>query len=133
MAKLIYRGKVYQGKILFDDRQLVNDRVKTLENYFVEVTIEPESHKVKWNNYYWAVPIAIVSQHTGSSPLEVHKEFKKSYLYQIIQVDKDDNPYSLNTTTKLTPENWERYVNLIKFDLEHQGYKIPLPGEVDYE
>lgn len=132
MRKL-YPAKVVNGKILFHNREAANKKIKSLEGKEIVITIEEKKNKIEWNKYYWHVPVKIVSNHTGSLPIQVHKYFKQKYLSEIIDVNNHGDVTPLDSSTKLTDEQWEYYINLIISGEAQEGYEIKKPGEIDYE
>lgn len=131
--KKLYPAKVVNGKILFHNREAANKRIKSLEGKEIEITIEEKKTKIEWNKYYWHIPVKIVSNHTGSLPIQVHKYFKQKYLSEIIHINDHGDVTPLDSSTKLTDEQWEYYINLIISGEAQEGYEIKRPGEIDYE
>lgn len=131
--KKLYPAIVVNGEILFHNHEAANKRIKSLEGREIEVTIEGKKIEIEWNKYYWKVPVEIVSDHTGSLPIQVHKHFKQKYLSEIIHVNDHGDVTPLDSSTKLTKKQWEKYINLIISGEAQEGYVIPRPGEIDYD
>ena len=133
MAKPLYTGRIVNSKVLFNNRNAALNKLKQLEGKEVEMTIEEKRKKIEWNKYYWAHPVEVISEHTGSSPKQVHKYLKSKYLSEIIHIKDNGSVSFLDSTTKLTDNQWEKYINLIIAGEAHEGYEIKRPGEIDYE
>ena len=79
------------------------------------------------NNFYWGVPLEIISEHTGFTTQEVHEILKNKFL-KTIKVINNLEYHSSKSTTELTTGEFKRYIEDIQqWASEVLGVIIPDP------
>lgn len=70
-----FNGIVKEGKIVLDDPQAMVRTVSFLEGLRVVLTLARwyKKRTLSENNYYWAVVVQMIADHTGNTPEQVHK------------------------------------------------------------
>lgn len=82
------------------------------------------------NNYYWGVVLALIYEHTGHSPEELHEAFKLKFLTK----HADKGLEFVQSTTDLTTTGMMEYVeNVRRFASVELGIVIPDPNTVETE
>lgn len=82
------------------------------------------------NSYYWGVVLALIYDHTGHTPEELHEAFKMKFLKKY----RSDGLEFIQSTTDLTTAGMKEYIDNIKrFAAVELGIDIPdtdgvLPG-----
>lgn len=79
------------------------------------------------NSYYWGVVLALIYDHTGHTPEELHEAFKMKFLKKY----RSDGLEFIQSTTDLTTTGMMKYVENIKqFSAVELGIVIPDPDGV---
>lgn len=81
-------AKVENGKLLIRNRRLFDECISAWPDCECVVTIEKKhaTRSVQANRYWWGVCVALVSDHTGYTPEEVHDLAKHMFLPKALAV-----------------------------------------------
>ncbi len=124
------KGKIENGKIVYNDEGLKDKHIASLEGEEVSVVIK------KWkkirsgsqNKYLWGVVYQTISEFTGYETEDLHNHFKTHFLKK--KVGKLTTTYS---TAGLTTKEFTEYIEKIKrFANKRLDLIIPEANEVDY-
>jgi|TARA_Y100000034_G_scaffold106893_1_gene135944 hypothetical protein len=125
----VFSARVKSGKVVFDNRQLLDSYLTTLEGKYVHVTVRKRvkvrSHPQ--NAFYWGAVIKLLCESTEYTDEEMHAALKLLFL-------KDDDRMipTLKSTSELTTAQFEEYLEKIRvWAAEELSCVIPLPNEVD--
>ena len=121
MRAPIFRGKVLKGKIKLDNRERFELLVKSFEGKRIELILRERQagRSDEANKYYWAIPVAILSEHLGYEPEELHEILK--------------NQFKVVSTARMeTAQFWEYIEKIRRWAIQFHGVNIPDPGSVDY-
>lgn len=76
-----FRGKIENGKILFENRNKFDEYLLTLEGEIEIVVFKPEKAKtLRQLSYYFGVCIRMIAEEIGESPEKAHKDMKDMHL-----------------------------------------------------
>jgi hypothetical protein len=126
-----HAGVVSGGKFKPDDVATFRQAFYGHEGKRVTVTVERE-RKHRSNNqnaYMWGVVYALIAEHTGYTPDEVHDAMR----WQFLRVHRDGLPDTVKSTTRLSTVEIEEYLESIRrwAALDLSVY-IPLPNECNW-
>lgn len=106
--------------------------VRGLEGKSVEVTVRKErkGRSPQANRYYWGVVVALLSEHTGYTPEEMHEALKEKFLGE----ERDSvGLVKIRSSAGLTVDEFIQYTNrIVMWAAQSLGVYIPDPGHVDY-
>lgn len=131
------RGIVRNGRLRIEQSNVFAAQLQSLRDGVVEIQIERKraTRSQQANRYWWGVCVALVSEHTGYTPDEVHELAKHMFLPKRLAV-ADGNGEVLGefviggSTTKLTTAAFADFVDAFrKWAGESLGVVIPAPGE----
>lgn len=122
-------GTVREGKFIPDNPTIYSNAFCVHEGKRVEVTIGRVTTKRsgEQNKYYWGVVIAILSQHTGYTPEEMHDALRVKFLSETGQ---HSGLVITRSTTTLTKEEVAQYIEKIQKLGAELGCYIPDADEV---
>lgn len=135
--KIIHRATVQNGRLIYKEPWRVQEDLKGFDGE-VEVTIgKPRKQRtLPENSYYWAVPIKLISEHTGYTEDKIHNVLKELFLKKHIDIatSKGQKPfYIVRSTTELSTVEFEEYMSKIReWSSIELGVYIPDPSEVSY-
>jgi len=125
----IFYGKVEKGKLVLDNPEKFIVYLSGLEGKRIEATVKRESNTRtgQSNRYLWGVVYAIISEHTGYDPEQVHDAMKEKFASKRL----DNGLMITERTSKMDTVRFSRYVDDIKrWSAEFLGCYIPEAGEV---
>ena len=125
----IFTAKIQRGKVVFDNVDLLNGYLISLEGKEVEVIVRrrKKSRSLPQNAYYFGVCIKLLCETTGYTDDEMHIALKMMFLQ-----DKTRKIPTLISTTSLTTVSFEEYLEKIRqWAAQELSCSIPLPNEVD--
>lgn len=132
-------GTIDHGRFVLDSDERYRRLMQRLPEGRYTVTIEKETKKrsKKANAYLWGVVYALLSEHTGYTPDELHAHFKKEFLgvqtKKILLQDehgdvKHEGEIEVDpTTTILDTHAFTEYVERIRQVAAELGCVIPDP------
>ena len=84
---LVTTGTVDNGKVSIRNRDAFNAGICALKGE-IEITARQirATRSAPQNRYYWAVIVALLSEHTGYTPDEVHALLKAKFLPKVLAV-----------------------------------------------
>jgi hypothetical protein len=129
----VHRGKVEQGKKIYDNPSRYLVQLSKLEGKRFEEVIRKEKSKrsLGQNSYYWGVVVEILRDRFGyeeDEAKEVHIGLKLLFL----RTHKGEALESVRSTTKLNTAEFEDYLEKIRrWASKEHGIYIPLPNEVE--
>ncbi len=120
---------IFQGHTVFGQKKIENYDKESLVSYIeglsgpVEIIVRPYNpvRSVNFNAYYWGVVLLKISDFTGHTDEEIHKEMKIKFLPKIYK----------NSTKKAKQKMFADYVERVRcFAAEKFGLNIPDPKKV---
>lgn len=115
------------------DKERLYNTLKGLREvpYQVELKVLKDTRSNNQNRYYWGVMIAILSDHTGFTPEEMHYELKKRFLKYFKALPTGEQAELVKSTRKLDTKEFEDYMEKIRiFSALELDVIIPLPNEI---
>ena len=99
------------------------------EDVQVVVKKPVKQRSINQNDYYWSVPIQLISDHTGYLPEEVHEFLKLKFNNKTINVGNDEVVVGLSTASLKTME-FETYISkIVMWASQTLGIIIPNPND----
>ena len=126
----IFFATIKKGKVIFNNVQLFNNYLLSLEGKDVEVVVrKPKKERSNpQNRYYWGVVINLLCETTGYTPEEMHEALKMLFLK-----DNTRKLPTLRSTTELTTIEFEDFLEGVRvWAASELNCIIPLPNEVDF-
>lgn len=132
-------AQVKRGKLYIQDRERFDHQVQQLsEKWTLEVTVRrlKASRSTAQNRYWWGVCVALVSEHTGYAPEEVHEIAKQMFLPKKLAICdgngeiKGEFVMGGSTRTLKTDEFKEFTERFKQWAAETLDLYIPDPSEV---
>lgn len=127
MNPILY-GKVEKGRIVWQEPERRAVYIASLEGKEIQESLgkKIERRTDQQNKYYWSVVVAILGNHFGYEPEEMHEALK----FQFLRTHDDTLP-SVRSTTKLSTAEFVDYIDRIMrwAASEYQVY-IPEANEV---
>lgn len=83
LDEVIATAQVRKGKLYIRDRETFDEAIRRLDDrWMLEVTVKRlrASRSQRQNRYWWGVCVALVSEHTGYTPEEIHEIAKQMFL-----------------------------------------------------
>lgn len=128
-------GKVENGKLIHEDLPKLTHHIRRLDGKEVRILIEkkPKQRKQRsdqQNAYLWAEPLAVLADHTGHTPEEMHDSMKAMFLS--VNVEINGNTFNVvKSTTGLNTAEFEEYLSNIRmWAARDLGCYIRLPNEI---
>lgn len=131
----VHRGKVEQGKKIYDNPSRYLVQLSKLEGKRFEEVIRREKSKrsLNQNSAYWGIAIEILSEceaFGGYTKEEIHDALRKEFLSK---VDPNTGLTKIRSTTDLnTVEFNEYYATIQRWAAEFLDIYIPSPNEAPY-
>lgn len=108
------------------DKQQVEDYIRWFKEQegvsIIHHQPKTDQRSASLNNYYFGVVLKYISDASGHTPSELHAEYKKTFLKNVLFTDD----YDLLSTTNCDNEQMWRYIMMIKYDAEMFFY---IPGK----
>ena len=126
---MIFQGKLKNGKLILYDVNRFDNYLLSLGDREIEVIVKKptSSRTVSQNKLYWKI-LEIISESTGHTKEELHALFGSLFLCNKIQV-MGEPVNAIKSTTKLTTEEFGKYLNDIRFYMADVMPEIILPIE----
>lgn len=137
--KLIHTGRVREGRLLPDNRGLLQSHVRSFEGQEVQLTISrrTKTRSNTQNAYYWGVVVAMVrdglqdlwGDHLSLEEAHHLLKFKCNFTERVNEQTGEVLPVP-KTTTELSTAEFEEYTERCRrFAQEWLQVIIPLPNE----
>lgn len=135
---LEFIAQVQGGKLPDETARQIGRAVRLLDGKRVRVTVAEVSKKrsLNQNSYYWGVVIAMVREFVNElgndmDEDEVHEFLKRHVgkLATMIKLPDGSVTKALRSTRKLTPGEFEEYLEKIRAWAAEFGLIVPFPGE----
>lgn len=132
--KPTFRGKVENGKLILDRKDLFDHTLREFNNQQVLITVSKQFNKrsLQQNSYYWGVVLPTISLDTGHTVNELHEIFKRMFLPPNIVNFKDKEFKITGSTTKLSVGEFVEYIQRITAEAGQLGIHIPTPEEAGF-
>ena len=127
LNKITFRGSIKGGKLLIECRNSMVRAIQAYDDCPVAIKIETikELRSIYQNAYYWGVVLAVISDHTGHTPEELHDAFKKMFLpKRFVVVGKQEIELD-GTTTALSTVDFSHYIDRIAAKAAELGIEVP--------
>jgi hypothetical protein len=124
-------GSVSGGKFRPDDVTTFRKAFYGHEGKRDIVTVERErKHRsTNQNAYMWGMVYALIAEHTGYTPDEVHDAMR----WQFLRVRRDGLPDTVKSTARLSTVEMEQYLESIRrWAAVDLSVYIPLPNECSW-
>lgn len=129
------RGVVRNGRLRIDQSNVFAAQLQSLRDGVVEISIERKraTRSQQANRYWWGVCVALVSEHTGYSPDEVHELAKQMFLPKRLAVADGNGEVKGEfviggSTSKLSTVQFGEFIERYRlWSAETLGVEIPLP------
>lgn len=142
MTKFVQIGTVVNGKVTLRFPDHYRKLIQAFEGEEVKLTVQRKPKGVlprslRQNGYLWAVPYALIAEHTGYSSDEIHSLMASKFLKEMVTVFGDMFSV-IKSTTKLNTSEFEEYVGEIRkwaeenLSVGDKRFRIPLPNETEY-
>lgn len=123
--KLLHKGVKKNGNLVFDNPEAFAVAKSLIpEGKRFELTLDKErvARTTQSNKYLWGVVYAIISEHTGYDPEQVHDAMKEKFASQRLE----SGLMITERTSKMDTIRFSKYVDDIKrFAAEFFGLNIP--------
>ena len=130
--KLLFHGIVSEktGRFVPDNptwyTQLSHYRGKRISVHIQEQVKQRSNNQ---NSYYWGVCVALLADHLGYTPEELHEAAK----WELLRVRRDNLPDTVKSTATLSTSEMEDYLERFRqWALIKLAFQIPLPHEVNF-
>lgn len=95
----------------------------------VKLSIPTNTRSQQANRYYWSVPVAIIAEHTGYAPEEVHTVLKDKFLPRKFVKLGNHEVEIRKTTTDLSTQEFETFLEQVRaWASTELGLFIPDPN-----
>lgn len=129
-------ARLVEGKLNAEDRRGFLDAMRAFrgEPFLVKVGPIQRGRSLNQNRYYWGVVLALLSEHTGHTPMELHEYFKARYNSDVLMlVNREtgeivDERTIAKTTTTMSTEQFTAYLEQIIQCAAELGCVVP-PSE----
>jgi hypothetical protein len=135
-AELRFPARVDEyGNVCLDDPGTYLASVKTYagKRIVVHITTEKQSRSLNQNRWYWGCVLALISEHTGYEPDELHELFKQRYLPKRLALADDNGVVTAEgvvggSTARMGTVDFSEYCERVRqFAAEELGVVIPDP------
>ena len=127
-------GEIRKGKLCVKHADSFSQQLARLRDGAVQITVERKfaNRSQKQNAYYFAVVLALISEHTGYHVDELHEHFKKEFLPRKLALAAPTGEVLQesvigNTTTTLDTVQFTEYIERIRQVAAEMGIYIPDP------
>lgn len=121
MRPPIFRGIILKGKIKLDNSPRFLEYLSSFEGKRIELVLRERQvgRSNELNKYYWAVPVAMLSDELGYEPDEMHTALKEKF--------------KVDSTAKLKTEEFQEYIKkVVRWAAQDLNVNIPDPNNVEY-
>lgn len=126
---IIHEGRVDKGQLHLNNKSRYLVQLSKLEGKEIELIIRQKKSQrsLDQNSYYWGVCIAILGDHCGYDPEEMHEALKFKFLRK-----GKEGLETVTSTTDLNTKEFEDYLERIRrwASMELNCF-IPQPNEVE--
>ena len=131
--RFLIKPKNGQLKFVRNERDLFVEALKHFDNKLIWLSLKKPFNQrtLQQNKYYWAVPIALISEALGYEKDEVHEILKWKFLLIPGEYGKPDR---VRSTRDLSTEEWETYMDEVRRWAVQEPclqLNIPEPNEVE--
>jgi len=129
-----FTGTIKNGKVIFDEPELITLRTHSLEGkrVFVTMEIDKAERSVPQNNYYWGVVIKLLEEETGQDKESLHEIIKEKFLTSWVKINGHEEKM-IKSTTELNTKEFEEVMRKVRmWASEFLGVYIPEPNEIQY-
>lgn len=131
---LILPARLQNGVIVMN-RSRLRSALVGRRDCELEIVVERKhaTRSVAQNRLYWGVYCAVLSEHTGYTPEEIHEYLKARFLPKAIGIGRETVVIG-NTTTRLNKVEFGEYLRAVQqWAAEELDVDIPDPPKVDDE
>lgn len=118
---LIATGKIEGGRLRIKHRQRFLQNISTRKNCDVELVIHHKcaTRSLAQNAYWWGVCVALVSEHTGYTPDEIHEIAKQKFLPKKLAIQDGNGEIKGEfviggTTTRLNKIEFGEFIEMFR-------------------
>lgn len=138
-ALVVAMGTIRDGRLFIQNRGAFDSAISTLrEGMPVELAVTRlyATRSLPQNRWYWGVCVALLSEHTGYSPEEIHDILKAKFLPKHLAVTNSNghivDAFVIGGSTRLlnTVEFQEYSARVQQWAAEDVGVVIPDPESV---
>lgn len=138
-AIVIGAGSIKDGRLFIRNRAAFDSGLSTLRDgcqVEIAVTLLRATRSIQQNRWYWGVCVALLSEHTGYSPDEMHDLLKAKFIPKHLAVSNGngvivDHFVIGGSTRSLNTVEFKDYTESIQvWAADALGVVIPDPNEV---
>lgn len=126
---IIHEGRVDKGQLHLKNKSRYLVQLSKLDGKEIELIIRQKKSQrsLDQNSYYWGVVVAILGDHCGYDPEEMHEALKFKFLRK-----GKEGLETVTSTTDLNTKEFEDYLERIRrwASMELNCF-IPQPNEVE--
>src|SRR5437016_3327127 len=126
----IWDGRIKDGKIELKDREGFHALIQSLEGKEVQLTLE--RFRMRRSNqqsrYYWGVIVALLADHCGYEPEEMHEALKAKFLRDRANEEVGDLP-KIRSSASLDTVAFSDYCAKCQQLAAELGLYVPSPNE----
>jgi hypothetical protein len=100
--------------------------------YEATFRIHRKTRSLAANRYYWMI-LHCISDETGQDAGSLHDYFCKRYLEIKTEIVFDQEITIQGRTSKLNSQEFAKYIDCIKLQMNEQGIYLPEPGQIGYD
>lgn len=133
------RGRMHAGRLRLEQANVFAAQLQTLRDGVVEIAIARQraTRSQQANRYWWGVCVALVAEHTGYTPHEIHELAKQMFLpKRLVVADRHgevrDEVVIGASTTRLNTLEFSEFVEQFRlWAAETLGVIIPPAAGAD--
>lgn len=124
----IFAGRIENGKIQLADPDGWRVQLQRNEGREIELRLSrrKKERSMSQNKYYWGCVVALLAEHCGYEPEEMHAALKMKFLRQY----EDQALPSIRSTTDLDTAEFANYIEQVRRLAAEMGVVIPDPSDV---
>jgi hypothetical protein len=129
----IFTATVRGGKLVQADLNAVKRHLATLDGHDVEFTIKRKrsQRSLDQNKFWWAVPVAILAEHCGYTPSQMHYALLGECFGYLAGPTGQPVP-NVPSSSELSVDEFSRLIEwVLTWAPSELGVSIPAPNEVD--
>jgi len=129
-----FTGTIKNGKVIFDEPELITLRTHSLEGKRVFITMEVDKaeRSTSQNKYYWGVVIKLLEEETGQDRQSLHEVIKEKFLTSWVKINGHEEKM-VKSTSELDTKEFETLMSSVRqWASSFLGVYIPEPNEVQY-
>lgn len=134
---IIFHGAVRGGQLHIKRKAEFERTIRQMEGSEVELVLRKhrKGRSLSQNSYYWGVVVALLAEHCGYDPEEMHESLK----FRFLRTHEDPVETlhgrtmlpTVQSTTTLNTAEFSEYIEQARRLAAEMGVVIPSPGEIE--